>query len=732
MTGTSVALLVLKVSLLLGAALFAARVLRRAPAARRHGVWSAAFIALIALPLLAVTLPGWRVPVPAWPAVPPVASAAVASDITAGAGGVSDAPPAPAARQPLSAPAASASPDSASIRLPSLRATLLAIWLAGALAALIALCTSLVRVANLAAASKELDDDTWRAVRDRVKRRLDFRRPVRVLASDTISTPMAGGVVRPTVFVPADAATWSDERREVVLAHEIAHLASGDPIRHLVSRVAFTLYWFHPLVWLAVRKSTADCEQACDEAVLALGVRPSTYARVLLEFAEAAPRRIPAAALPMVKRARLESRLMAILNSAPGDSKRRRALLPAIGAAALTLSIAAAQPAPSVPVTVAELATPTPAIAGKPAAHATVTPKRSTAAATASTLPTAPATAAAALTPATVSSAEPVCWTAPDSRAFNGSISTNGTIVYEQIGRRGNDRVIQKRFGDLRVCMVTEGFTGGDDHRPSGWPGRATRVILETDRPNDLRRMEIVGGRVSWTVNGQARGVDADADAWRRDLLDVLDATWEVSLLHGERSSLRGRISSIHGERSSLQGRISSLRGEVSSMRGMISSARGEESSLRGEISSIRGHVSSLKGQISSERGAISSLQASRWDRADRDDIAARIRRHEDEIRRIEDEIVRYDADARVREVERRIARLDTERKVEEIERRIREFDLEEKIAAVNRQLADLDVEGRVDRIERDIISLDVDDRAREMEERRDEALARLRATLGR
>ena len=58
-------MLLLKASVLLTAALAGARLLRRAPAATRHGLWSVAFAALLALPFLASLVPSLHVPVPA-------------------------------------------------------------------------------------------------------------------------------------------------------------------------------------------------------------------------------------------------------------------------------------------------------------------------------------------------------------------------------------------------------------------------------------------------------------------------------------------------------------------------------------------------------------------------------------------------------------------------------------------------------------------------------------------
>ena len=198
------------------------------------------------------------------------------------------------------------------------------------------------------------------------------------------------------------------------------------------------------------------------------------------------------------------------------------------------------------------------------------------------------------------------CWPrGGDDRPFSGSISMSGSVIHEQIGRRGRERVIQTRFGDLRVCMVTEGFEGNRDHRPSDWIGRSARVLMETSLPNDTRRMEIVDGRVDWTIGGTSRPVDGAAQEWRAALLAVLDLTWDVSQLHGQVSTLRGEISTIYGQRSTLLGEISTLHGHVSTLRGEISTLRGEESTLRGEISTIRGHESTLRGQTSTERGAV-------------------------------------------------------------------------------------------------------------------------------
>ena len=62
--------------------------------------------------------------------------------------------------------------------------------------------------------------------------------------------PMTFGLFRSTILMPADAAEWTEERRRLVLLHELAHVRRRDAATHLVARVMLCFYWWHPLAWL--------------------------------------------------------------------------------------------------------------------------------------------------------------------------------------------------------------------------------------------------------------------------------------------------------------------------------------------------------------------------------------------------------------------------------------------------------------------------------------------------
>lgn len=85
------------------------------------------------------------------------------------------------------------------------------------------------------------------------------------------AVPMTWGWRKRTILLPQEAVEWSDARLQLVLRHELAHIARGDVAVSLLTTVSAALLWFHPLVWLSWRACNAAREQACDDVALAHG-----------------------------------------------------------------------------------------------------------------------------------------------------------------------------------------------------------------------------------------------------------------------------------------------------------------------------------------------------------------------------------------------------------------------------------------------------------------------------
>lgn len=109
--------------------------------------------------------------------------------------------------------------------------------------------------------------------------------PVRLVTWPQLRSPVAFGIVRPTVAVPAEfAERFPPAQREAMLAHELGHLAQRDPLWLLVADLVCALAWWHPAVWWARRQFRASCEAAADEASALIPGGRVALAEALVNF----------------------------------------------------------------------------------------------------------------------------------------------------------------------------------------------------------------------------------------------------------------------------------------------------------------------------------------------------------------------------------------------------------------------------------------------------------------
>lgn len=321
----------LKGTLILLAAGAATMLLRRGSAAGRHLIWALAVIAMLALPLLKLATP-WKLPLlpelrsplmtstasPA-PAVDaaldekaawtnpeldeksPVATSSMPNS-TAGAAG---------AVEPVGGALSADGTAPLAVRMLKLLGIF---WLAVASVLLLRLAAGFVLVRWFALRAYPLYEDGWAQLNAELCALAGLKQTVQLYGSPHIATPMTWGTARPVIMLPSAAEDWTDERRRVVLLHELAHIRRRDSLSHTFAQVTCAVYWFHPLVWKAAARMRAEAERASDDLVLACGTKASVYADHLLELIRTIGNmRTPALALPMAQRSTFEGRLLAIL-----------------------------------------------------------------------------------------------------------------------------------------------------------------------------------------------------------------------------------------------------------------------------------------------------------------------------------------------------------------------------------------------------------------------------------
>ena len=189
------------------------------------------------------------------------------------------------------------------------------IWLTGASIMLGRLALGHLRLWLSLRRAQEVRVPDWTALLVQTSALLKLRRTVTLLRSDETDVPLACGVFKAAVLLPAASEQWDTERRRVVLLHELTHAARMDPLLHLMARVAAAVYWFHPLAWLAAARFRREQERSCDDAVVRAGASQSAYAGHLVELARSiSPASAYAAALGMASASGLEQRVRALLD----------------------------------------------------------------------------------------------------------------------------------------------------------------------------------------------------------------------------------------------------------------------------------------------------------------------------------------------------------------------------------------------------------------------------------
>jgi bla regulator protein BlaR1 len=242
---------------------------RRHHAHVRHGIWLAAslkFLVPFALLVGAGSQIGWR-PSPVTAPAPIAQMVEVVS--------VPFSPPPAPGNRPVGVAGASSESTMAS--------ALIAVWLAGASVVLLVWFARWRRVAALVkAGDRAVNGPVLESLR-RLETRVPGARPLPLVVSRSPFEPGVFGVVRPVLLWPDGIeARLTAEQVDAILAHEVVHVRRRDNLVAALHMLVQAACWFHPLVWWIGSRLVDERERACDEAVVAMGSDPRTYAESIL------------------------------------------------------------------------------------------------------------------------------------------------------------------------------------------------------------------------------------------------------------------------------------------------------------------------------------------------------------------------------------------------------------------------------------------------------------------
>lgn len=198
----------------------------------------------------------------------------------------------------------------------SLAAPLMLAWMLASVLLLTRLATGWRKLQQLKRASIAPPE----ALRQRFEKCLvktGVNRRVRLGISGQISTPLAAGLRRPMVLLPAKlVAELSEAEFDAVIIHELAHLRRWDDWTNLLQQAIQSVLCPNPVVWWMGRQIALQREIACDDWVIALTGQPRDYATCLTCLMELAhPPRLPLPAPgAWMTRGQLRQRVVSLLD----------------------------------------------------------------------------------------------------------------------------------------------------------------------------------------------------------------------------------------------------------------------------------------------------------------------------------------------------------------------------------------------------------------------------------
>jgi beta-lactamase regulating signal transducer with metallopeptidase domain len=222
----------------------------------------------------------------------------------------------PVTNKPVTSPAVAAPQgvvarsESGSSSLP-VSALLLCLWGVGTVAALVKLAFGGLVVNRIRRSSLKVTD---------------LPSSQDVYESDDVSIPFVAHLVRPRIYLPSSWRSWSTEAVDAILKHESAHISNGDLRWRFALALVKAALWPQALLWVLGRQLESAEESLADQEVVAAGVRPTSYATILLGLRMS--RKVtgtPSLAIGAVSnRSKLSQRVDLLLNPPPHAHVRIR------------------------------------------------------------------------------------------------------------------------------------------------------------------------------------------------------------------------------------------------------------------------------------------------------------------------------------------------------------------------------------------------------------------------
>ncbi|MGK4042904.1 BlaR1 family beta-lactam sensor/signal transducer [Heyndrickxia oleronia] len=145
------------------------------------------------------------------------------------------------------------------------------------------------QISKMKKVATTIHDQKTNELLEACKKVVGVKRNIIVQESSLITSPITLGILQPYIFLPHKTLEeFSLKKLKYVFLHELSHHKRKDVFINYVMWAFQIIYWFNPLVWIALKRMRIDRELACDASVLNLLDESGyiEYGYTIIEYAD--------------------------------------------------------------------------------------------------------------------------------------------------------------------------------------------------------------------------------------------------------------------------------------------------------------------------------------------------------------------------------------------------------------------------------------------------------------
>ncbi len=201
------------------------------------------------------------------------------------------------------------------------------LWCIGIFLMLIKLIQSIYHFHAIKKSALPLQNPTVNRLYQNCLTEMQLKKPIPIYSTAFLRSPIIAGLLKPCIYLPIHLISdYNENDMKFMLLHELGHYKYKDALANYFMNVVGVLYWFHPLVWYALKEMKNDREVACDTTVLKQIGKEAyiDYGNTLINFAEKMSRTsFPFAAGISGSMKEMQKRVKNIANYCPASFQKK-------------------------------------------------------------------------------------------------------------------------------------------------------------------------------------------------------------------------------------------------------------------------------------------------------------------------------------------------------------------------------------------------------------------------